>query len=501
MSAGPLLIRADASIPIGTGHVMRCLALAQAWQDASGTAAFAMCETTAAIAGKLGAESCECISLTAAAGSFGDSEETIACARRLQSTWVVVDGYQFGAAFQKSLKAAGLKVLFLDDYGHATDYSADVVLNQNVSASEALYSNREAGTRILLGPQYALLRREFTKWRNWRREVSPECRKLLVMMGGSDPESLTVRVIDALKTASLRNLETTIVVGGSNPNFEKLDQAAREQDRSIRVLKDVSNTAELMAAADIAVSAAGSTCWELCMMGLPALLIDVAGNQTQVAEELARRGSAIHVGDRSVTAKQLSEGLVSLAGPEALRRSLSEKSRELVDGKGAARIVTVLRGDERLRLRHANPDDRRMLWEWANDADVRAASFSTAAIPWDAHVQWFSNKLEDKTSLIFVAEDEHGTPIGQIRFNMNGREAEVNISLAKEQRGRGFAVPAIEAAVRALFAEAGCDVVHAFVKPENIASTKAFQKAGFVLTGSKTVRGSLALDFVCKRAE
>ncbi len=335
---------------------------------------------------------------------------------------------------------------------------------------------------------------------NWKREVASDCRKLLVMMGGSDPESLTVRVIDALKIARLKNLETTIVVGGSNPDFEKLARAASE-DRSISVVKDVSNTAELMAAADIAVSAAGSTCWELCMMGLPALLIDVAGNQTQVAEEIARRGSAIHVGDRSVTAKQLAEGLVSLAGSEGLRRSLSEKSRELVDGKGAARIVAVLRGEDRLRLRRANPDDRQMLWEWANDADVRAASFSTAAIPWEAHVLWFSNILEDKTSLIFVAEDEHGQPIGQIRFNINGREAEVNISLAKQQRGRGFAVPTIEAAVRSLFAEVDCDVVHAFVKPENIASTRAFQRAGFVLTGSKTVRGSLALDFVCKRAE
>jgi RimJ/RimL family protein N-acetyltransferase len=219
-----------------------------------------------------------------------------------------------------------------------------------------------------------------------------------------------------------------------------------------------------------------------------------------VAEELARRGCAIHAGDRSITAEQLAEGLMSVAASETLRRSLSAKSRELVDGKGAERIVAVLQAEERLRLRRANPDDRQMLWEWANDADVRAASFSTAAIPWEAHVLWFSNILEDKTSVVFIAEDGQGAPLGQIRFSINGREAEVNISLAKQRRGHGFAVPAIEAAVRRLFSEVDCDVVHAFVKPENIASTRAFQRAGFVLTGSKTVRGSLALDFVCKRA-
>jgi UDP-2,4-diacetamido-2,4,6-trideoxy-beta-L-altropyranose hydrolase len=500
MTAGPLMIRADANVAMGTGHVMRCLALAQAWQDAGGSAAFAMSETTPAIAEKLRTESCECFSLAASPGTLSDAEETIACARGLQSKWVVVDGYQFGAEYQKSLKAAGLKVLFLDDYGHATHYAADFVLNQNMSASAALYSDRDAGTQMLLGPKYALLRREFTKWRTWERAVTSECRKPLVMMGGSDPENLTARVIDAVKCAKLENLETTIVVGGSNPNFEKLERAASERDRSICVLKDVSNTAELMAAADVAVSAAGSTCWEICLMGLPALLVDVAENQTQVAAELERRGCAIHVGDRSVTAEQLAEALMALARSEDQRRSLSRKSRELVDGKGAERVVTALRGDGRLRLRDANTEDRQMLWEWANDADVRAASFSTAAIPWEAHVHWLSNKLGDKTSLIFVAEDEQGTPVGQIRFDIDGREAEVNISLAKEKRGHGFAVPAIEAAVRGLFAEVDCDVVHAFVKPENIASTKAFERAGFLLTGNKTVRGSLALHFICKRS-
>jgi len=235
------------------------------------------------------------------------------------------------------------------------------------------------------------------------------------------------------------------------------------------------------------------------MMGLPALLVDAADNQTQVAEELQRRGCAIHVGDRSVTPEHLAESLRSLISSEDLRRTLAHNSRELGDGKGAERIASVLRGEVRLRLRNARTEDCQMLWEWANDADVRAASFSTDAIPWAVHVSWFSNKIGNNGSRIFIAEDDQGSPVGQIRFDIDGREAEVNISVAKEKRGRGFAVPAIEAAVHKLFAEVDCDLVHAFVKPENIASMRAFQRAGFVQAGRKRVRGSLALHFVCRR--
>jgi len=346
---------------------------------------------------------------------------------------------------------------------------------------------------------YALLRREFIDWRDWRRVVSFDCRKLLVMMGGGDPQNLTARVIEAVARLRLENLEVTAVVGGSSPHLESLQKTANCCGFKITLESNPSGIAPLMAAADIAVSAAGSTSSELCMMGLPALLVDVADNQIQVAEELQRRGCAIHVGNCSVTPEQLAEALKSLIRSEELRRALAHNSRELGDGKGAERVVSVLRAEESIRLRHARTDDCQMLWEWANDADVRAASFSTADIPWAVHVTWFSNKIEDKRSRIFVAEDYQGSPVGQIRVDIDRREAEGNISLAKEKRGRGFAVPAIKAAVHQLFAEVDCDRVHAFVKPSNLASMKAFQRAGFVQTGRKSVRGSLALHFVLGR--
>src|SRR6266567_710574 len=135
MTLGTILIRVDASVKIGTGHVMRCLALAQAWQDAGGQAVFAMAASTAAIRVRLTGESCDIVRIDSSPAADEDVRQTIALAQEIESDWIVVDGYQFGAEYQSVLKLAGGKVLFLDDYGHTRQYAADVVLNQSVSAT------------------------------------------------------------------------------------------------------------------------------------------------------------------------------------------------------------------------------------------------------------------------------------------------------------------------------------------------------------------------------
>jgi len=496
MTAAPILIRADASVAMGTGHLMRCLALAQAWQDAGGRAVFAAAESTEAVRARLVAERCNVVSVSAAAGSADDASQTIALAHEEKAAWVVVDGYHFSADYQRALKAAGFKALFLDDYGHAQHYSADLLLNQNLGAGEALYRDREAQTRLLLGPRYCLLRREFAAWRSRARDVSPVCRKLLVMMGGSDPQNLTSRVLEALAQGGFENLEAQVVVGGSNPHFAALQSVAAQSAGKITVRRDVTNVAELMADADLAISAAGSTCWELFLFGLPALLVDVAANQTELAKELDRQGCAIRVGDQNTAPRAIAGQLERLVRSQEIRRSLSQNCRKLVDGRGAERVVSALRGAEGVRVRRAQAEDRRLLWEWANDPEVRAASFSSDAISWETHVAWFAEKLMPEKSVIFIAEYEDGNAAGQIRFDFRqDGEADVNLSLAKEKRGCGLAVPVIQAGVRELFATTECKRVHAFVKPENAASMRAFEKAGFVRIGADRIRDHVAVRF------
>ncbi|HUO13947.1 MAG TPA: UDP-2,4-diacetamido-2,4,6-trideoxy-beta-L-altropyranose hydrolase [Verrucomicrobiae bacterium] len=335
-----LLIRTDASIAIGTGHVMRCLALAQAWQDSGGRAVFALAESTPAVTAKLSSENLKVIPICCEVGSAEDARQTIAVADKLKTDWIAADGYRFKSGYQRTLKGDGRKLLVLDDYGHSDHYAADLVLNQNVSANQQLYANKELYTRLLLGPAYALLRREFLGWRDWKREIAPICRRVLIMMGGSDPENVTARVLEA--SLPFERVEKVVVVGGSNPHRVEPEGLAA-QHKSIALLRDVADVPKLMAEADIAISAAGSTSWELCFMALPSLLIDVAENQTTVARELDRRGCAIHLGNQRVGSATISANLQRVCNSPELRKSMSECSQKLVDGLGTQRVIKELR--------------------------------------------------------------------------------------------------------------------------------------------------------------
>jgi UDP-2,4-diacetamido-2,4,6-trideoxy-beta-L-altropyranose hydrolase len=338
-----LLLRADAGLAMGTGHVMRCLALAQAWQDAGGRAVFAMATPPASLRDRLSEESIEVLEIPALAGSGDDADLTAVFARVHAATWIVVDGYHFGAHYQQSLKSEAVKVLFLDDYGHSAHYFADVVLNQNLCAEESAYKNRESYTRVLLGPQYCLLRREFGGYRNWNKEVSTVGARVLITMGGSDPENFTGRAISAINLLADRRLEATVVAGSNNAQFESLERMAKA-GKNITLYRNISNMAELMARSDMAISAAGTTCWELCLMGLPALLVDLAENQTPVARELNRRGCAIHLGNsHEVSAEKIAEQLKNLLLSKQSRDTMSQRCRGLIDGHGAQRVVAALR--------------------------------------------------------------------------------------------------------------------------------------------------------------
>ncbi len=342
MTKAWLLIRADAGVAMGTGHVMRCLALAQAWQDAGGRALFAMANPPGPLAERLRQESISVLEISASAGGSEDANATAALAREHGATWAVVDGYQFGADYQRSVRSGGLKLLFLDDYGHAGEYAADLVLNQNLSADESAYQNRAAHTRLLLGPQYCLLRREFSPWQKWKREISLLGTRVLITMGGSDPDNFTEPAIAALNLLTDQNLEAAVVAGSNNAKFESLERLATTR-KKITLHRNVSNMAELMAWADVAISAAGTTCWELCLMGLPSLLVDLAENQIPVARELNRRGCAIHLGNsHDVSAGKIAEQLQALLSSKQSREKMSHICRGLIDGQGAQRVVSAL---------------------------------------------------------------------------------------------------------------------------------------------------------------
>jgi UDP-2,4-diacetamido-2,4,6-trideoxy-beta-L-altropyranose hydrolase len=335
-----LLIRTDASATIGTGHVMRCLALAQAWHDRGGQVTLAATDLTPALAQRLKAERVQVIRLSDVGGSLADAAATAELDNQLHSRWIIVDGYQFDAAYQQALKASGLKLLFLDDYGHADFYTADLILNQNLYANAALYQQRSPDSQLLLGTDYVLLRREFWNWRGWQRTVAGIARKVLVTLGGADPANVTLKVVQALQ--QLDGLESIILVGGSNPHLEQL-QAEIGASSSIQLRQNVTNIPELMVNADMAIAAGGSTSWELAFMGLPTLMLILAENQRLVAEALDQQAVAINLGwHQQVSARLMQQTLLGLSADQTLRANMTQRGQALVDGRGAERVITHL---------------------------------------------------------------------------------------------------------------------------------------------------------------
>lgn len=343
MGKQPLIIRTDADTQIGAGHLMRCLALGQAWQDAGGHVVFVMGLSAPALEGRIQDEGMEVIHLTAAPGSEDDVIETAQLARSKQADWVVVDGYHFDADYQRLLKGAGLRLLFIDDYGHAAHYWADLILNQNIHAQEKLYSARELYARLLLGTRYVLLRREFQEWRGWQRQIPEVAKNILVTLGGSDPDNVTLKVIQALSTVEMDGLEVVVVAGGANPNFRELQTATNNFSHRMRLLANVDYMSKLMAWADLALSGGGSTCLESAFMGLPSMLIILSGDQSPIAQQLGEMGVAMNLGwHNDLTSAQLGRSLTNLLTRKEIRATMGRRGRELVDGEGEARVVEAL---------------------------------------------------------------------------------------------------------------------------------------------------------------
>ena len=324
---------------------MRCIALTQAYLEQGNQVTFLMSAASSGLKSRLQTEGIEIAYLSALSGTQNDAEQTISIASAAKATWIVIDGYQFGADYQQTIKSAGFKLLFIDDYGHANYYWADIVLNQNLYAHENLYSNRESYTTLLLGSDYALLRKEFWSWQDWQRTIPTVACKILVTLGGADPDNVTLNVIYALEQIYIDNLEVVVVVGASNSHYKKLQDVTQGSKIKITFQQNVTDMPRLMAWADVAITAGGSTCWELAFMGLPSLVIILADNQCKIAEKLDSMGIFINIGwHYEVNSYNLGRILNQLLISHKNRERISKFSQLLVDGRGSLRVIKSILG-------------------------------------------------------------------------------------------------------------------------------------------------------------
>lgn len=466
-----VLLRADASPTAGTGHVMRSLALADALADRGHIVSLASAELPGGVASHVAARGLDVIALDAEL----DAAELTRVASSGGFAWIVLDGYGFEAGYVGAARRVA-RTIVIDDHAALDRYDADIVLNQNAHASRAAYGTRSGDARLLIGPRFALLRREFAAYRDVEPAIRDDASHVLVTLGGADPARATERVVRAL-AGQPGDRTVTVVIGAGNVHGDAVAELA--SSAGFEVVRGSTDMPALMAAADLAIAAAGSTAWELAFMGLPSLVVVIAPNQVDVAASLQRLGCARSLGPmEAIDDERIGAEVSALAADAGARRRMAAIGRSLVDGRGAERVVRAMEAAG-VVLRAATPADARRLFDWANDPATRAASFAPEPIPWETHRAWLARRLDDADTLLFVAHSD-GVPVGQVRFDRaSDDEAVVSVSIAPEARGRGLSPAVIDAGSREAFARWPVRRIRAEIRAANGASLAAFTDAGF----------------------
>ncbi|MBU1042426.1 MAG: UDP-2,4-diacetamido-2,4,6-trideoxy-beta-L-altropyranose hydrolase [Proteobacteria bacterium] len=469
-----LTIRADGDARMGTGHVMRMLALAQAWATQSEPVRFVGRIEAGPLRELIIAGG---FSLTVLNAVHPDpADMAVLLEQSSPDGWVALDGYHLDSGYQCGVRAAGRKSFVVDDTCDRDAYDANVYLNQNIGAEE-LSPKLSPDALKLLGPRYALLRQEFRAVRQTTKPCPKRARNIMVTFGGSDPGNVSSRVLQALACLADPSLHVLVVAGAANPHAEFLRPLAAALPCTCEVLQAVTDMPGLMAWAELAISAAGSTCWELCYFGVPMLITSVADNQDIILTELVRSGAA-QAFPPQTRPEELASALGALVTDAALRQSMHETSQRLVDGHGAERVVRAMRS-ESISLRPARPEDAETLLFWRNHPSIVAQSFSPDLVTPESHARWFASRLADPDCLLFIAEDSARAPIGQIRFDIQDDSALLSISVAPQCQKQGFGTAMTRRACSMLLRDRPSLVVQALVKPQNTHSKTMFESVGF----------------------
>ena len=508
-----ILIRCDASLLIGSGHVMRCRTLARQLQRCGAEVSF-LCrhqpgdlislleqEFDVLALPKQSLAACDGLEGRDLYGSWlGCTQEQDAaqCLEVLARggiksiSWLVADHYGLDAHWEAQLLAglsgddAAPQLLVIDDLADRL-HQADLLLDQNFFGEATHHRYQDlvpSQCRQLLGPHYALVGPEYAQLHPL---VVPrtELRRLLVFFGGVDPDNLTGRVLEALLDPALANLAVDVVLGLQSPHRQAVEElVARRPCTTLHGA--LPSLAGLILRADLAIGAGGVTTWERACLGLPSLVVAIAANQVPFLEALAQAGYLQLLGciDNASTEQIRSALLKKLAEDPA-----SETSTALTDGYGTSRVALAMLGikGSRISLRPAVSADEALLLRWANDPQVRANSFSPEPILPVDHHHWFQQALKNPNRLLFIATTADGHPIGQIRFDRESgsapvdvSEAMVDLSLDRCARGHGLAAELVQLGLLEMNQRWGSATnAVAEVLSSNTASNACFARAGF----------------------
>lgn len=482
-----IALRADASVPVGSGHVRRCLALAAAARGA-GLAPLFVCHERDGTARTLLADAqVDVLWLPREAQSqAADAAATAALLRDRGIAWVVVDHYGLDAAWHDALRAQlPCRIAAIDDLADRP-LAADLVLDANDEEAARTYAPllRRRAT-VLGGPRHALLDAAYADAP--RYAFRDPVASIGIFMGGTDPTGACLTALAACVDAGFAGA-IEIVCSPLAPRHAELAAACRGRPGT-RLLDGLPRLDAFYARHDLQIGAGGTASWERCCIGSPTIACLTADNQRATLPRLEQRGAvwwARDEGDGLQAA--IARALAVLLRDAPRRRALADHARALVDGHGSARVAAVLAcaAGAPLRLRPARADDEALTLRWANDPAVRAQGFHPEPIAPEAHARWFGARLADPRRRLLVAEAPNGVPVGQARLDQAEEGWEIGYLLDPDFRGFGLGGVLVRAA---LATAPGATPLLARVKPGNEASARVFRRLGFTEGSARDARG------------
>jgi UDP-2,4-diacetamido-2,4,6-trideoxy-beta-L-altropyranose hydrolase len=467
------LFRCDASLSVGSGHVMRCLAFAQRLNWIGWPCVFAT-----------GTDSLNAVPALAQSGHrLQIVEKSDDIGGDLDFGLIVVDHYALAADFEKRVASRAACTMVFDDFP-TRKHSCDILVDPTPGRKGTDYAEWVApATHLLLGPQYAVIRREWRLQRAARRvreRTRNPVRRIIVTMGATDPCRATERVLHALAVSGI-DADIDVVVGVAAANVEPITSLLGPR---AKLHIDPPDLPELTARADFAIGTAGSSSFERAVVGLPALLVPVADNQRCIAAAFAHAGAADVVSTELLDEPvALGKRLARIISDEARCEAMSRAAASLTDGHGTQRLLAAMAGTlpsksgVRVGLRLIEDNDEDWLLNLQRQPATRRFARNATIPTTKEHKAWFRRVLDDDDRLLLVIE-VNGEAVGMVRLDKIGERPtafEISIAVDSARHGQGFGRAAL-ALVRRLAPNAD---LAATVYPQNRGSLALFAAAGF----------------------
>ncbi len=509
-----VVFRVDASSQIGTGHIMRCLTLAEYLKNDGIDISFICRKNSGNLRDKIIKKGFRLFELEPPGKprhddklfhsnwlevtQKEDAEQCKQILEKIKTDWLVVDHYALDHEWESDLKHLCTNIMVIDDLADR-NHNCDLLVDQTFGRIAEHYIDLvPKDCTLLVGSEYSLLRPEFSEWRSYsmERRSQVNLKNLLIAMGGVDFENHTEEVLTKLDSCALPyDLNITVVLGRHYPHLESLKMRVERSKHTINIQVDVENIAEIMANSDLAIGAAGSMSWERCCLGLPTIQIITAENQKFLAEKLSKINASLLVNENNSL-----ESLINNA--TKWMQDVSISTAKITDGTGSLKVASQITKNivkftlqdfgevELINYVDMNFNDQAFALKMRNDISIKRWMYSQQEISQNEHYD-FIKKLNGNEERFYFLVKLGGTTVGSINFSNIVPNDSLDFGLFTnpytELRGAGKILEA--AGISYAHFKFGIKKVKLEVFSDNIRAINFYKKCGFRLVASNRNEG------------